>query len=114
MKYEVVLSQRAFIDLDEIFTYIAYHLQSAENAAAQISRIEAEIASLGQMPERYRRYHLEPWRSRGVRIMSVDHYCILYIPDNDRKTVTIIRVMYSGRDMDAILTQYEEDRQSTT
>ena len=53
------------------------------------------------MPERFREYEKEPWNSRGLRIMPVDHYCVLYIPNNDNKVVTIIRVMDGGQEIDA-------------
>ena len=42
----------------------------------------------------------EPWKSRGLRVLPVDNYVVLYIPDNDKKVVTILRVMYAGRDID--------------
>lgn len=58
------------------------------------------------MPERFRAYENEPWHSRGLRIMPVDHYCVLYIPDKEKAVVTIIRVMYGGRDIDAQLVKY--------
>ena len=32
--------------------------------------------------------------------MPVDNYVIFYIPDKTKKLVTVIRVMYSGRDVD--------------
>ena len=58
------------------------------------------------MPKRYRLFDREPWRSRGLRIVSVDNYCILYIVNNDEITVTIMRVLYVGRDIDALLDKY--------
>ena len=33
----------------------------------------------------------------------VDNYLVLYIPDDDTQVVTIIRVMYGGRDVDTQL-----------
>jgi plasmid stabilization system protein ParE len=108
MKYEVVLSKRSFADLSEIFDYIAYNLQSKENAAAQLSRLEDEIASLDRMPERYRFYDREPWRSRKVHILPVDNYCVLYTPNREQKTVTVLRVVYGGRNLDAIFAEYED------
>ncbi len=48
----------------------------------------------------------ETWRSRGLRIMPVDNYCELYISDEKKAVVTIIRVMYGGRDMDVQLNKY--------
>lgn len=107
MKYEIILLRTAIEDLDGIYDYIAYELKSPRNAEAQLARIEEEIATLDQMPERYRRYDKEPWRSHNVRILSVDNYCILYIPNNERKIVSILHVVYGGRNMDAILAEYE-------
>ena len=109
MMYDVVLSAPAERDLYGIFEYIAFHLQSVENAAAQIARIEKQIAALDQMPERYRRYEREPWFGRGVRIVPVDNYCVLYIPNHTEKTVTILRVVYGGRDIERTLAEFEHE-----
>ncbi len=106
MHYKVVLSALALADLDEIFYYIAYELRAMETSKAQLSRIEKEILSLEWMPERYRSYDREPWRSRGVHIVAVDHYCILYVPEKENMTVTILRVVYGGRDLDKLLNEY--------
>ncbi|WP_347491577.1 type II toxin-antitoxin system RelE/ParE family toxin [Desulfoscipio sp. XC116] len=66
----------------------------------QLNRLEEGIISLDQMPERFHEYDKEPWRSRGLRVMPVDNYCVFYIPNEDSGVVTIIRVMYGGRDVD--------------
>lgn len=100
MNYEIQLTPEAQNDLRSIFEYIAYDLQSVQNAVGQLDRLEKGIASLHQMPERFRAYDKEPWRSRNLRIMPVDNYLIFYIPDHDKGTVTILRVMYGGRDID--------------
>ena len=33
-------------------------------------------------------------------VAGVDNYVVLYIPDSNKKVVTILRVMYAGRDID--------------
>ncbi|MBQ8401784.1 MAG: type II toxin-antitoxin system RelE/ParE family toxin [Clostridia bacterium] len=58
------------------------------------------------MPGRFRLYDKEPWRSRGLRIMPVDNYLVFYIPDTENETVSIIRIMYGGRDIDAQLRKH--------
>jgi len=30
------------------------------------------------MPQRFREHDKEPWLSRGLRIINVDNYCVLY------------------------------------
>ena len=106
MIYEVELSEQADSDLRGIFEYIAFELQSPENASGQLDRLEEQILSLDNMPERYRKYENEPWKSRGLRVLPVDNYVIFYIPDSNKKIVTILRVMYAGRDIDNQLRLY--------
>ena len=100
MIYEVELSEQADSDLRGIFEYLAFELQALENASGQLDRLEEQILSLDTIPERYRKYEKEPWKTRGLRVLPVDNYVILYIPDSDKKVVTILRVMYAGRDID--------------
>ena len=53
--YEVEVSEQADSDLRGIFEYIAFELQSPENASGQLDRLEEQILSLDTMPERYRK-----------------------------------------------------------
>lgn len=103
MIFEIEISDQADADLRNIYEYIAFALQSPENAGGQLDRLEESIMSLDQMPERFREYENEPWHSRGLHIMPVDNYCVLYIPDAESAVVTIIRVMYCGRDIETQL-----------
>ena len=106
MIFEIEISDQAETDLRGIYEYIAFELQSPENAGRQLTRLEESIMGLDQMPERFREYENEPWHSRGLRIMPIDNYCVLYIPDDEKAVVTIIRVMYGGRDMETQLKKY--------
>ena len=72
MIYEVEVSKQADSDLRGIFEYIAFELQSPENASGQLDRLEEQILNLDTMPERYRKYENEPWKSRGLRVLPVD------------------------------------------
>lgn len=106
MIYTVKVTDQTDNDIRNIYEYIAYELQSPENAGGQLDRIEKCIISLKSMPERYRFYDKEPWKSRGLHIVPVDNYCVLYIVDNGNMTVSIIRVMYGGRDINTQLAKY--------
>lgn len=99
MIFTVKLSKQADNDLRNIYEYIAFDLQSPENAGGQLNRIEKMILSLEKMPERYQRYEKEPWYNRGVRIVPVDNYLIVYIPDLITQQVTIIRILYGRRNI---------------
>ncbi len=106
MIYEIKITDQADRDIRDIYEYIAYELLSPENASGQLDRIEKCIMSLDTMPERFRFYDREPWKSRGLHIVAVDNYCLLYIVDNGDMTVSIMRVMYGGRDIDTQLDEY--------
>ncbi|MCD7717261.1 MAG: type II toxin-antitoxin system RelE/ParE family toxin [Lachnospiraceae bacterium] len=106
MKYAVEISRQAETDLREIYEYIAFDLQAPENAGGQIERLETCISGLSYMPQRFRGYEKEPWKSRGLRVVPVDNYLVFYIADDNTETVTIIRVMYGGRDVDSQLSKY--------
>ncbi len=49
MKYSIVLTETAQADLSAIFRYIAVNLQSVQNAAGQLSRIE-KASGAGSRP----------------------------------------------------------------
>ena len=107
MNFQVVLTKQAKTDLISIYRYIAYDLQSPQTAEGQLSRLEKAIASLDQMPERYRLYEHNKWKERNLRIMSVNNYLVFYIPSQEDMTVTVMRVMYGGRDVDRQLDELQ-------
>lgn len=110
MIYEVEVSEQADNDLREIFEYIAFELQSPENASRLLDRLEEQIFSLDTMPDRYQKYEKEPWKSRGLRVLPIDNYMVLYVPDSDKKVVTILRVMYAGRDIANQLNHHQNNK----
>ena len=100
MSYSVKITAEADNDLRSIYEYIAFELKSSENAIRQFDRLEQSILKLNEMPERYKLYENEPWKSKGLRMMPVDNFIVFYIPDNEKNTVTVIRVMYGGRNIE--------------
>ena len=98
MIYSVKISKQAENYLLSIYEYIAFELQSLQNAQGQIGRLESNILKLKEMPERFFVFEKEPWKSRNLRVMPVDNYLVFYIPDKETETVTVIRVMYGGGD----------------
>ena len=103
---ELIITEQADADLRGIYEYIAFELLSPENAARQLDRLEESIIRLEEFPQKFRMHDKEPWCSRGLRIMPVDNYVVFYIPDEDTKTVTVVRIMYNGRDVDTQLNQH--------
>lgn len=100
ISFNIQVSKQAENDLIGIYEYIAFELQSLKSAKEQLDRLEKGILSLEQMPERYRVYEKEPWSSRNLRVMIIDNFVVLYIPDEQKNIVTVVRVMYGGRNIE--------------
>jgi len=101
--WTIEYTEPAETDLDDIFCYIAETLRSAEIAREQIRRILKRISTLDAIPKRYPLYNKGKWRGLGLRRTNVDNFAIFYLPDDAGRIVTIIRIMYGGRDIDKIM-----------
>ena len=111
MTYDVKLTKQARYDMRTIYEYIADTLMEPVVAEKQLTHIENAVYSLEQMPERFRRYDKEPWRSRNLRVMPVDNYVVLYTVDNKNHIATVIRIMYGKRNLEKELddTAYQDE-----
>lgn len=98
--YKVVYSPEALDDIRKIYSYIAYELQVPDTALNQVNNIRKEIKSLNYMPMRYTIVDWEPWKSMQMHKLPVDNYIIFYLVDSDTMTTTIIRIIYSGQDIE--------------
>ena len=97
--YKVVYSPQAMEDMKDIYSYIAWELHEPGIATAQVNRIREEVRSLDFMPLRYSLVDWEPWRSKGVHKVSVNNFVVFYTADADDMIVTILRIIYGGRDI---------------
>lgn len=100
MNYTIEYSDEAKRDLEDIFVYIAWTLLAPETAVRQYHRIVDMVESLDTFPFRNPLYEEEPWHSKGLRFVPVDSYLILYFPQEETKTVSIVRIMFAGRDIE--------------
>ena len=92
-------------DSQSIYDYIADILFEPSVAQKLTDRIMDKADSLGFMPLRHKLCDFEPWRSMGWRFVSVDNYLIFYLPDESKNTVSIMRIMYGGRDIESRLSE---------
>ncbi len=105
MKYDILFTYKAENDLKSIYNYIANNLKSPLTAVNVLNKIENRILKLENLPHRYKFYENEPWKSKGLRDMPVDNFIVLYYVDDTGHTVSIIRVIYGGKDIDAELSE---------
>lgn len=105
--YKVMYAFHAAEDLRSIYEYIAFTLLEPGIAKKQAQSIMEAIGKLDERPMRFRLYEKKPWHGRGLRVMPVNNYLVFYIPSKETGIVTIVRIMYGGRDIDAQLEQTE-------
>ena len=98
MDYSVKLTPHAIVQIQQTIAYISKVLLVPEAAAAWADYLQKEIATLDSMPARYPLTEEEPWRSKGIRKMSVKNFLVYYLIDEVKKTVWITAVVYGRRD----------------
>ncbi|MBQ6505458.1 MAG: type II toxin-antitoxin system RelE/ParE family toxin [Flexilinea sp.] len=96
-EYTVEITDDALTDMNDIYEYIAIHLQSPENALNQYNRIADKIIKLNSYPDRYRLFDSEPEHSLGIHKMIVDNYLVCYVIDPG--IVTVLAVFYGASDV---------------
>lgn len=101
--YQVIYSSQALDDIRKIYSYISYELQVPDTALAQVNRIRSQIKSLNFMPSRYAIVDWEPWKTMQMHKIPVDNYIIFYIINSDTMTVTIVRIVYGGQNIEGVL-----------
>jgi toxin ParE1/3/4 len=93
--YRVLITDRAFADLNGILDYIA--ADSPQNAVAVITRLQVAIDGLEMMP-----YRFAVARHRGrivssVRSMPVPPHVVIYRVDDSTRTVHVLRVRHGAQ-----------------
>ena len=103
--YSVEMTDSAVSDLREIYDYIKRHLFEPDTAARQRERIKAAILGLSFMPQRHSLVSDGYLREQGVRFCPVDNYLIFYVVSDIERKVIVLRVLYSRRDWQIILSE---------
>ena len=101
--YKVVYSPEALADIRKIYSYIAFCLHTPDNAEQQTNRIRKQIRSLDFMPMRHALVDWEPWKSMQMHKVPVDDYIVFYTVETDTQTVTVVRIVYGGRNIKNII-----------
>ena len=108
--WKVFYTEQAETDLREIYEHIAFTLLEPETAKNQTKRIMDAAGKLDRLPLRHPLYDKEPWKSKGLRVLAVDHFLAFYLPVEKQKTIAVIRIMYGGRDIQKHIDWAETDR----
>ncbi len=98
MDYKVKLTESAAKQTNNIILYISNTLMSPESAKNWSQKLRKAISGLNLMPHRHPLLEREPWKTKGVRRMTVGNFNIYYYTDEENKTVWVISVIYGRRD----------------
>jgi len=107
--YEIVITPDAERDLVELKNYISDVLLSRDTARNYIRTIRREIATLNELPARYKPVDDEPWHSRGIRRIIANNFYVYYRIDEESTRVFILNIIYARRDQMRALEQMNID-----
>ena len=108
--YSVIYSEEALNDLRNIYSYISNELLGPSIAKEQVNRIRETIRNLNYLPSRNPVVNWEPWYSIGMHKITVDNYVIFYTINTSTLTVSIVRIFYSGRNIEEIIKNTNENK----
>ncbi len=98
-KYQVNLMPKAYEDIDGIYTYIVDELQNNDAALKLVDAFEKMIFSLESIPFRGAERKIGMFADKGYRQLFVAKFTIIYRVNSKKRSVVIVRVIYSGRNL---------------
>lgn len=97
--YTVRYAPQALDDLRDLYSYVAFSLKEPATAQKLVNRIRKAARSLDALPGRYPVVDWEPWQSMGMHRFTVEDFLLFYLIDQSTRTVTLVRIVYGGRDL---------------
>ena len=98
MAYKIEVSDSANNDLDAILTYITVDLASPMAASNFVDELEDKYDKLEEHPFMYELSRNERLARMGYRRFVIGNYVALYLIDEKKQIVTIMRIFYGKRD----------------
>ena len=97
--YTVRYAPQALDDLRDLYSYVAFSLKEPATAQKLVNRIRKAARSLDALPGRYSVVDWEPWQSMGMHRFTDENYLLFYLIDQSTRTVTLVRIVYGGRNL---------------
>ena len=90
-------------DLDEIISYFINELKSKQVASDFLSKLSKVIDDIRLFPNSGELVDNDLIRKKGIRRKYIDNYTLFYLPEKKEKMIYILRIVYSRRNLDYIL-----------
>ena len=104
-KWSYRLTEKADADLDDIVQYIAVELSNPKAASDFVDELQSAIEEACSFPKSGSLVSNEYLLVTEVRKKLVGNYILCYLPDSEKKTIFVLRIVYGRRNMDEILRQ---------
>ena len=91
----MIISPRAYQNINDIYEYIAKDLFATHSAMNLVDKLEKAFLSLETMPQRFSKRQVGAYANRTYRQLFVKNFTIIYRIDETEKKVFIIMVRYS-------------------
>lgn len=98
MAYKVQISRDANADIDSVLSYLAVKLSNPDAARHLADELDHIYDQLSDHPRLFEQARDPMLCRRGYRKVVVGNYVLLYLIDDDRQLVTIVRLFYGRRD----------------
>lgn len=95
--YEIEFTEDARDEIREIYEYISKNLINEDAAKRLMSKMRKNVMDLAESPKIYVKTEKKDRMKREFRRMVVDNFVILYIIDEDKKTIYISHMYYGRR-----------------
>lgn len=105
--YKIVFTPYAKNQINGIYNYIADELINPIAVEKTIRAIEASVMNLDQMPQRIKIVDNEPWRSQGIRRLTVKNFSVYFWINEDKLEVHVVAVAYARRNQVGVLSDIE-------
>ena len=101
--YQYHFTKKAETDLDEILSYISIELSNPDAAASFLKDLQTVLASICSVPKIGRIVENEFLPDKEIRKSLVGNYVLYYLPDTEEKSIYVLRILYSRRNLDELV-----------
>ena len=101
--YQYNFTKKAETDLDEILSYISIELSNPDAAASFLKDLQTVLTSICSVPKIGRIVENEFLPDKEIRKSLVGNYVLYYLPDTEEKSIYVLRILYSRRNLDELV-----------
>lgn len=98
MKYDIVVTNPAQDDLEEILNYISVDLSAPKSAIEMLNKIKSIFENLSINPLMYPLCNIDNLKAKNYRKAVINNYLMFYRVDDKNDTIYIMRFIYGRRD----------------